>query len=69
MPPLLSRSFLHNEYMKEQKSLRQIAEATGTNAKAIERMLIKYGIPLRGKSEAQALALKTGRHPGASRNS
>lgn len=52
-------------YEKEKKSTYQIAKQLGTYAKKIERILKKYEVPLRTRSEAQKAALETGtsKHP------
>lgn len=49
----------------DQHSVSAIAKAMGTYTNKIRRILIKAGITLRDKSEAQSLALKTGasKHP------
>lgn len=52
-------------YQEDKLSLRVIAERVGSYPQHISRILAKNNIPLRQKSEAQKIALKTGRskHP------
>jgi len=52
-------------YEKEKLSIRQIAEQVGTYPQAIARALAKQNVKMRDKSQAQEIALKTGRskHP------
>lgn len=56
---------LNDLYIKQKKSFKQIADATGSYANKIRRDAIKFKIPIRDKSEAQKNALKTGntKHP------
>lgn len=44
------------------KSTHELAEKYDTYANKIRRLLIKNGVEIRSKSEAQSTALKTGRH-------
>ena len=53
------------EYIEEEKSIYEIAEKHGTYAQKIRRLLIKNGVSLRSKGDAQSIALSSGRmkHP------
>ena len=55
-------TYLNNEYNKKNRSTYSIAEEQGTYANAVRRALKKHGFTLKGKSEAQKLALSSGRH-------
>jgi len=61
----LDKDTLQNLYANELKSDVEIAELVGTYSNKIRRLRHKLGIPTRPASEAQSLALKTGRakHP------
>lgn len=59
----LTKSYLENAYLVEGKSTHAIAKATGINQTKIRSLLIRYGIPLRSKSAAQANALDKGVAP------
>ena len=65
MPKELTKDFLEEEFVVRKKSTTQIAQEANTHPTTIRRLLIKFGIPLRSKSEAQALALQSNRakHP------
>lgn len=54
--------YYQREYIERQRSCLEIAEECNTYANKIRRELMKLGFPIRDKSEAQAIALKTGRH-------
>lgn len=58
----LTKEFLEKAYVLEKKSTYQIAKECGTYANMIRRALMKAGIALRDKSEAQSTALESGRH-------
>lgn len=55
--------FLEDLYIKRGMSWRNIASVIGTYGNKVRRDAKKLGIKSRDKSEAQALALKTGVHP------
>ena len=55
-------SLLHKYYVEENKSFQEIAEMYDTYANKIRRDAKKFGIKIRSKSEAQKLALETGKH-------
>lgn len=57
--------YIVNQYVKEKKSLPEIAEELGTYANKIRRRLLKLGVEMRSKSESQKIALEHGRtqHP------
>lgn len=52
-------------YTDDKMSVYEIAEKYGTYSQKIRRLLIKHNVPMRDKSEAQALVLEKGRasHP------
>lgn len=54
-----------NLYKKDKLSVNEIAQNLGTYPNKIRRILIKHGVKLRGWSEAQKLALASGKsiHP------
>lgn len=56
------KSLLNNLYVKRQMSFPQIAELVGTYPNKIRRDAKKLGIPIRSTAQAQAVALKSGRH-------
>ena len=58
----MSPEELYLEYVVKERSDRDIAEERGTYSNRIRRLRIKWGIPSRDKSEAQAIALQKGRH-------
>jgi very-short-patch-repair endonuclease len=58
----LTREYLIQAYTNDKKSTYQIADEFHTYANKIRRLLKKWNIPLRDKSEAQAGALESGRH-------
>lgn len=53
---------LHKYYVEENKSFQEIADMYNTYANKIRRDAKKAGIKIRSKSEAQKLALETGKH-------
>jgi very-short-patch-repair endonuclease len=57
-----TKQYYDKEYIKNGRSLQDIANECKTYPNKIRRELIKYGFKLRDKSEAQTLALKSGRH-------
>lgn len=59
------KTFLTQQYEKNNQSFQDIAKECGTYANKIRRDAIKYGIKIRDKSTAQKNALKTGKatHP------
>jgi very-short-patch-repair endonuclease len=56
------QKILYKHYIEELKSFQEIAEMYGTYSNKIRRDAKKFNIPIRTKSEAQKLALKTGKH-------
>jgi very-short-patch-repair endonuclease len=58
----ISREYLQSEYVDKGRSTYEIATKFNTYANRIRRLLKKYGIALRDKSEAQSVAIQTGRH-------
>lgn len=50
--PLASRDFYLDKYLKEKKSVREIAELLKTNYSKVLRDLKHYNIRLRSKEEA-----------------
>jgi very-short-patch-repair endonuclease len=56
----VTKKWLEIEYSK--RSFADIAKELGTYANAVRRLAIKLGIKPKDKSEAQAQALKSGRH-------
>jgi len=61
----LTFEYLNEEYNQKERSFGDIAKELGTYANKVRRTAIQLGIKPRGKSKAQALALKHGRikHP------
>jgi very-short-patch-repair endonuclease len=57
--------YIASQYFDEKKSVPVIAQALGTYPNKIRRLLIGAGYSLRNKSDAQIIALQTGRiaHP------
>lgn len=51
-PPKIASDFLFTQYYLEHKTLREIAEITGTTSSNIRYWLIKYEIPIRSLKEA-----------------
>lgn len=66
---IINEQAVVNDYLAL-KSVGEIAEAYGTYENRIRRILIKAGVKLRSKSEAQKLCLSKGRkeHPTAGKN-
>lgn len=64
---MLNTEQIIKEYVDDKKSVYEIAEAHQTYAQKIRRLLIKNGVKMRDKGEAQSIALKNGRveHPTA----
>ncbi len=56
------KTYLVFLYVKENKSFGDIAESVGTYTNKIRRDAVRLGIKSRNKSEAQSIALKSGRH-------
>jgi len=58
-------AFLEKEYVQNGKSFVQLADETGTYPNRLRRDAVKFKLPLRDKSAAQSVALKSGRsqHP------
>jgi very-short-patch-repair endonuclease len=59
---LYSDNDLKRLYLEENKSFQEIAEEYNTYPNRVRRDAIKIGISIRSKSEAQKLALETGKH-------
>ncbi len=59
----LTKEFLIEEYVNKKRSFACIATELGTYSNKIRRAAINMGIEPRGKSDAQKIALKKGRHP------
>jgi very-short-patch-repair endonuclease len=61
----LSREYLVREYVQNQRSTYDIAQECGTYPNKVRRALKQHQISCRDKSEAQSVAIKTGRnkHP------
>jgi len=55
-------SLLHKHYVEENRSFQEIAEMYDTYPNKVRRDAKKAGIKIRTKSEAQKLALQTGKH-------
>ncbi len=55
-------SYILKEYFKKERSISDLADELNTYPNKIRRAILKTGKTLRNKSEAQTLALKTGRH-------
>jgi hypothetical protein len=58
----LTREFLEREYWANEKSPRQIAAETGLNINRVRRELRRHWDKLRTRAEAQAAAIRQGRH-------
>jgi len=56
------KQLIEKMYVKEKLSFSSIAEQLNTYANKVRRDALKYKIPIRDKSQAQANALKTGAH-------
>jgi very-short-patch-repair endonuclease len=56
------KNILVQEYVNKLTSFGEIAKTYNTYANKLRRDAIKFQIPIRNKSEAQKLALKSGRH-------
>lgn len=61
--PELTKAYLAEEYGRKERSIHEIAEECSTYPNKVRRALIKHGLHLRDKSEAQKVAIKSGRHP------
>lgn len=59
---LYSDNDLKKMYLEENKSFQEIADIYNTYPNKVRRDAIRIGIPIRSKSEAQKLALETGKH-------
>lgn len=62
-----NKDYITKAYTVEGKSTYQIATELGSNPKAIQRALVRFGVPRRSYSQAQKVALEKGRvkHPTA----
>lgn len=56
------KEILKQEYSIELNSFAEIAKKYNTYANKLRRDAIKFKLPIRSKSEAQSIALKSGRH-------
>lgn len=54
--------YLRTQYGEKLRSTYEVAEELGCYANLVRRALFHHGIPLRDRSEAQKVALVTGRH-------
>jgi very-short-patch-repair endonuclease len=57
-----TKDYLDQEYIQNRRSLEDIANENCTYPNKVRRALVKFGIALRNKSEAQSAALESGRH-------
>ena len=57
---MFSHQYLVEEYVDKQRSTHEIADDLGTYPNKVRRALIKHGIPVRNRSDAQTAALKNG---------
>lgn len=59
------KAWLEEHYLRQGESTHAIAAALKTYPGAIRNALLKHGIPMRTKADAQAMAIETGRttHP------
>jgi hypothetical protein len=57
-----TKEYYKVEFVQKERSMHDIAEEHGTYVNKIRRELLSFGYQPRGKSEAQKIALKTGRH-------
>lgn len=55
-------AFINKEYVDNNKSFKEIADAHNTYANKIRRDAKKLGVSIRSRSEAQKNALQTGKH-------
>ena len=55
-------NILHKYYVEQTKSFQEIADMYDTYPNKLRRDAKKFGIKIRTKSEAQKLALETGKH-------
>jgi very-short-patch-repair endonuclease len=62
MNPLRNKEYYDREFVKKQRSPQDIANEWNTYTNCIRRELKKMGYSLRSRSEAQVVALNTGRH-------
>lgn len=60
---MLSPNIIYQEYIVGKNSTSAIAKKYNTYPNMVRRAIIKYGYKLRDKSEAQKIAIKSGRHP------
>jgi len=58
----ITEDFIRTEYIENQRSFSDIAEQLGTYTNKVVRAAKKLGIQPRDKSQAQKLALESGRH-------
>jgi very-short-patch-repair endonuclease len=60
--PELTEKYLIETYIRKEKSMYEIAEECGTYPNKVKRALERYAIPIRTRSEAQSVAIQSGRH-------
>jgi very-short-patch-repair endonuclease len=60
---LNNKAFIIKEYYDNKRSADEISKDLGTYPNKVRRALKSYGGQIRSKSEAQKLALESGRHP------
>jgi very-short-patch-repair endonuclease/DNA-binding CsgD family transcriptional regulator len=58
---LISREYIYEHYINQQKSFIQISEETGINHATIRYHALRMGIPIRSRSDAQKLSQENGR--------
>jgi hypothetical protein len=51
LPPTLNKTVLHQKYVLEGCSLRQIAHEISSSKTGVRQALIRFGIPLRGQGK------------------
>jgi predicted DNA-binding protein YlxM (UPF0122 family) len=58
---LLTKTYLHDSYIINEKSLGDIAKEANCSRQYVHKMIISHGIPLRTKSSARRFALDKGK--------
>lgn len=59
----MDRNYLYEEYHVKKRSMDEIAQDNNTYKSRVRRLIVKYNIPIRNKSESQKISLERGRHP------